>query len=194
VNVSGHGFLAEFPAAENAVQAALSIQDAFAAMFAGLPRGRNPECRMGINIGEVWADADDLYGADMSIAARLQSLADPGGVCISGTVRDAIKHKIAARYEDIGLQHVNNVPEPVHAWRVQRAARPTPATVSRDAAQDDDTMRTAYLSPTAAALTTAAFEPTVKPPAAWRSLTVSITIALLVTAAFTAWVLFLAPT
>jgi adenylate cyclase len=143
VKLTGDGFLAEFATVESAVKAALSMQDAFATMFADGPPGRRVAFRMGVNVGDVWVDSDDIYGAGVNIAARLQALAEPGSICISGAVRDAVKHKIAARFVDMGLQHVKNVAEPVHAWRVRSGTASAP-TVARE---DDDTMRTAYLSP-----------------------------------------------
>jgi dienelactone hydrolase len=143
VKLTGDGFLAEFATVESAVKAALSMQDAFATLFADAAPSRKVAFRMGVNVGDVWVDSDDIYGAGVNIAARLQALAEPGGICISGAVRDAVKHKIAARYVDMGLQHVKNVAEPVHAWRVRSGVSSAPAV----AREDDDTMRTAYLSP-----------------------------------------------
>jgi adenylate cyclase len=143
VKLTGDGFLAEFPTVETAVKAALSMQDTFATMFADAAPSRKVAFRMGVNVGDVWVDSDDIYGAGVSIAARLQALADPGGICISGAVRDAVKHKITARYVDMGLQHVKNVAEPVQAWRVRSGVSSAPVM----AREDDDTMRTAYLSP-----------------------------------------------
>ena len=95
VKLTGGGFLAEFPTVESVVKAALSMQDAFATMFADAAPGRRVAFRMGVNVGDVWVDSDDIYGAGVNVAARLQSLAEPGGICISGAVRDAVKHKVA---------------------------------------------------------------------------------------------------
>jgi class 3 adenylate cyclase/TolB-like protein/Tfp pilus assembly protein PilF len=136
VKLTGDGFLAEFSTAESAVKAALDMQAAFAAMFAAAPAQQRVAFRMGVNIGDIWVDAEDIYGAGVNIAARLESLASPGGICISGSVHDAVKHKVAARYEPMGPQRVKNVSEPIHAWRVgaveagRVAARPQHA-VSR---------------------------------------------------------------
>jgi adenylate cyclase len=119
VKLTGDGFLAEFATAENAVKASLAMQEAFAALFEAMPADRRVLFRMGINLGDIWVDAEDIYGADVNVAARLESVADPGGVCISGAVRDAVKHKIAAHYEDCGLKHVKNVSEPIHVWSIR---------------------------------------------------------------------------
>ena len=118
VKLTGDGFLAEFSTAESAVKAALEMQTAFATLFADTPAQRRVAFRMGINIGDIWVDAEDIYGAGVNVAARLESLAHAGGICISGSVYDAVKHKIAARYEAMGPQRVKNVGEPIHAWRI----------------------------------------------------------------------------
>jgi class 3 adenylate cyclase len=127
VKLTGDGFLAEFSTAESAVKAALAMQQSFAALFGHMPADNRVAFRMGVNLGDIWVDAEDIYGAGVNVAARLESLAEPGCLCISGAVHDAIKHKIAVRYEDLGLQTVKNVAEPIRAWRVRSAA---PATAS----------------------------------------------------------------
>ena len=111
----------------------------------------------------------------------------PGGICVSGAVRDAVKHKIAARYVDMGLQQVKNVAEPVHAWRVRSGGASAP-TVARE---DDDTMRTAYLSavpPPETASPTAAFQPTTTQLLRRPSFAVPAAIALLVAMAAAVWI------
>src|SRR5215471_14108458 len=133
VKLTGDGFLAEFATVESAMRAALAMQDAFRTLFAAESTERQVAFRMGVNIGDVWVDSDDIYGAGVNIAARLQALADPGGICISEAVRDAVKHKIAERYEDMGLQRVKNVAEPVHAWHIRHTD--AKSTTSRGVAQ-----------------------------------------------------------
>jgi class 3 adenylate cyclase/TolB-like protein len=118
VKLTGDGFLAEFSTVESAVKAALEMQLAFADLFADVPAERRVAFRMGINLGDIWVDAEDIYGAGVNIAARLEGLAEPGGLCISGAVYEAVKHKIAARYEPMGPQTVKHVAEPIDAWRV----------------------------------------------------------------------------
>lgn len=120
VKLTGDGFLAEFSTVESAVKAALEMQGAFAALFADLPQPR-VAFRMGVNVGDIWVDTEDIYGAGVNVAARLEGLADPGGICISGAVYDAVKHKVPARYESMGPQTVKNVSEPIHAWRIRGA-------------------------------------------------------------------------
>jgi class 3 adenylate cyclase/Tol biopolymer transport system component len=124
VKLTGDGFLAEFATVENAVKAALAMQEAFASLFAEMAADRRVAFRMGINLGDVWVDTQDIYGAGVNVAARLESLADAGGICISGAVRDAIKHKVAVQYEDRGLQQVKNVAEPIHVWSIRSERMP----------------------------------------------------------------------
>ncbi|HEY3517055.1 MAG TPA: adenylate/guanylate cyclase domain-containing protein [Gammaproteobacteria bacterium] len=135
VKLTGDGFLAEFSTAESAVKAALDMQAAFAALFADSPAQQRIAFRMGVNIGDIWVDAEDIYGAGVNVAARLESLARPGGICISGSVHDAVKHKVAARYEPMGPQRVKNVKEPILAWHIAaepgNAAVRAPRTASR---------------------------------------------------------------
>ena len=129
VKLTGDGFLAEFSTVESAVRAALSMQHMFAAMFAVLPVDRRVAFRMGVDIGDIWVDAQDVYGNGVNIAARLESLAKPGELCVSDAVHAAIKHKIAARYSDLGPQRVKNVATPVRAWRVSEATHATSTAV-----------------------------------------------------------------
>lgn len=136
VKLTGDGFLAEFSTAESAVKAALDMQAGFATLFADSPAQHRVAFRMGVNIGDIWVDAEDIYGAGVNVAARLESLAQPGGICISGSVHDAVKHKVAARYDSMGPQRVKNVQEPIHVWRIAAAetgsaAVRSPRTTSR---------------------------------------------------------------
>ena len=123
VKLTGDGFLAEFSTAENAVKAGLEMQQAFAALFADQIAERRVAFRMGVNLGDIWVDEDDIYGAGVNVAARLEALAQPGTLCISDAAYQAVRHKIAARYEPLGPQTVKNVAEPINAWRV-RAVQP----------------------------------------------------------------------
>ncbi len=121
VKLTGDGFLAEFTTAEGAVKAALGMQEALAALFSD--DEHRVAFRMGVNLGDVWVDAEDIYGAGVNVAARLEALAEPGGVRVSGAVYDAVKHKIAARYENLGAQTVKNITDPIQVWRVTSGAR-----------------------------------------------------------------------
>ena len=130
VKLTGDGFLAEFSTVESAVRAALSMQNLFTKMFAAQPTDRRVAFRMGVDIGDIWVDEQDVYGTGVNVAARLEALALPGGLCISDAVYAAVKHQIVARYEDQGQQHVKNVAAPVHVWRVSAGAQ-APATTAR---------------------------------------------------------------
>jgi adenylate cyclase len=121
VKLTGDGFLAEFSTVESAVRAALTMQEKLTAAFATQPADRRVAFRMGIDIGDIWIDQEDVYGNGVNIAARLESLATPGALCISDAVHAAVKHKIEARYEDLGPRRVKNIATPVHVWRASTA-------------------------------------------------------------------------
>ncbi len=118
VGTAGDSVLAEFASIVEAVQGAVVIQTTLKAENANLPPERKMEFRIGINLGDVMVESEQIYGDGVNIAARLESLADPGGICISGTVYDQIKNKLALRYEDLGEQMVKNIAEPVRVLRV----------------------------------------------------------------------------
>jgi adenylate cyclase len=119
VDSPGDNLLAEFASAVEAVQAAIEIQAALKQRNETLPDARKMQYRIGINVGDVVAEGERLYGDGVNIAARLESLAIPGGICISGTVYDQVKSKLALSYEDLGPQTVKNIAEPVRVYRVE---------------------------------------------------------------------------
>jgi class 3 adenylate cyclase len=116
--VIGDGILAEFPSVVDAVRCAVEIQASMLSRSFG-PSNKAITFRMGINIGDVIADGDDLYGDGVNIAARLETLSQPGGLCISGPVFDQIKNKLQLDYEDLGEQTVKNIAEPLRVYRIQ---------------------------------------------------------------------------
>ncbi len=116
--VIGDGILAEFPSVVDAVRCAVEIQSSMLNRAFG-PSAKAITFRMGINIGDVIADGDDLYGDGVNIAARLETLSQPGGLCISGPVFDQIKNKLQLDYEDLGEQTVKNIAEPLRVYRIQ---------------------------------------------------------------------------
>jgi TolB-like protein/class 3 adenylate cyclase/Tfp pilus assembly protein PilF len=132
VKLTGDGFLAEFSTAENAVRAGLEMQQAFAALFADQPAGGRVEFRMGVNLCDISVDADDIYGAGVNVAARLEALAQPGSLCISEAVYQAVNHKVEACYDALGPQSLKNVAKPINAWHVRGVQRAvaTPARMS----------------------------------------------------------------
>jgi adenylate cyclase len=118
VKLIGDGILAEFPSAVEAVECAVEIQEAMAARNADLPDERQLTFRMGINVGDVVVEEDDLYGDGVNIAARLEGLANPGGICLARNVFDQVKAKVDREFEDLGGQDIKNIAEPVHVFRV----------------------------------------------------------------------------
>jgi adenylate cyclase len=117
----GDSLMAEFHSAVNAVAAALSIQERVADANAGLPPGRQMQFRIGVTLGDVIEEKGGVFGDAVNVAARLQALAKPGGIMISGPVWDQVHAKLAARYVDAGMRHVKNIQEPVRAFEVQPA-------------------------------------------------------------------------
>ncbi|HEV8718234.1 MAG TPA: adenylate/guanylate cyclase domain-containing protein [Candidatus Binatia bacterium] len=122
VDAPGDNLLAEFASAVDAVRCATEIQRELQVRNVDLPAHRRMEFRIGINVGDVVVEGEKLYGDGVNIAARLEGLAEPGGVCISGTVHDQVENKLALSYEYMGEQVVKNIAKPVRVWRVQ--ARP----------------------------------------------------------------------
>jgi len=118
VNSAGDSVLAEFASVVEAVTCAVSIQTALRAENAELPMGRQTQFRIGVNSGDVMVEGEQIYGDGVNVAARLESLADPGCICISGTVHEQVRDKLTLAYEDRGEQAVKNIARPVHVWRV----------------------------------------------------------------------------
>src|ERR1700681_4830980 len=118
VNSAGDSVLAEFASVVEAVNGAVDIQTALKAENAKLPPERRMEFRIGVNLGDVMVEGDQIYGDGINVAARLESLAHPGGICISGKVHEEISSKLPLEYDDLGEQTVKNIARPVHVWRV----------------------------------------------------------------------------
>jgi class 3 adenylate cyclase len=118
VDSPGDNLLAEFASVVDAVRCAVEIQQELKTRNADLPPSRKMEFRIGINVGDVIVEGERIYGDGVNIAARLESLADGGGICISGIVHDQIENKLPLEYEDLGEQMVKNIARPVHVYRV----------------------------------------------------------------------------
>jgi len=121
VKHTGDGFLAEFPTATEAVRCATAMQTALGETNVGVARDTRFDFRMGINVGEIVDDTEDIYGDGVNIAARLESLAEPGGVCLSAIAHDQVKNKLDLDFEYVGAKKVKHVAEPLHHYRVRIA-------------------------------------------------------------------------
>jgi adenylate cyclase len=117
VGSAGDSVLAEFASVVDAVRCAVEIQEELKERNKDLPRDRRMEFRIGVNLGDVMEDGDTIYGDGVNIAARLEALAEPGGICISGTAYDHIENKIPLHYDFLGEQEVKNITKPVRVYR-----------------------------------------------------------------------------
>jgi len=125
VKTTGDGVLVEFPSVVAAVQCAITIQQAMAENDTDVPEDRRIQYRIGINLGDIVIDGDDILGDGVNVAARLEGLATPGSICISGNVHDQLTGKLDVAFEDAGEQTVKNVPKPVRVWHWQSDAAQT---------------------------------------------------------------------
>ena len=119
VKNTGDGLLAEFPSVVDAVRCAAEIQSGMINRNADVPEDKRILFRMGVNLGDVIVEPEDIFGDDVNIAARLEALAEPGGICISHAVRDRIGERLPYSFEDIGEQSVKNIAHPLHVYRVR---------------------------------------------------------------------------
>ena len=132
VKNTGDGFLAEFPSVVDGVRCAVEIQRGMVDREAEVPDERRIEFRVGINLGDVIAETDDIFGDGVNIAARLETLAEPGGVLISNTVFDQVRDRLPFAFEDIGEHQVKNIARPVRAYRLRDPdEKPSPASPQR---------------------------------------------------------------
>jgi TolB-like protein/class 3 adenylate cyclase len=118
-NTAGDSLVADFASAVDAVQCAVAVQDAIAKENADRSADQQMRFRIGIHVGDVMVQGDNLFGDAVNIAARLEALADPGGICISGTVQDQIGTKLALSFTDLGEQNVKNIAHPIRAYQVR---------------------------------------------------------------------------
>ncbi len=118
VKLMGDGLLAEFPSVVEAVQCASDIQQAMADLEPEVSDDRRIRLRIGVNLGDIIVEGPDIYGDGVNLAARLEGLAEPGGICVSRTVFKHVKGKVDLIFEDLGERQVKNIPEPVRVYRV----------------------------------------------------------------------------
>src|SRR6202035_3601481 len=119
VKTTGDGMLVEFPSVVDAVRCAAEVQRGIIDREAGISDGRRIRFRVGINLGDVIVDDDDIFGDGVNVAARLEALSDPGGCCISRMVRDQIRDKLTYAFEDLGEQSVKNIARPVRVYALR---------------------------------------------------------------------------
>ena len=115
---AGDGVVAEFPSVVEAIRCGVEIQNEIAERNASVPEGERMQFRIGVNLGDVIAEDNHYYGTGVNVAARLEQLAEPGGICISQTVYDQVRKIVEIPFEDIGERHLKNIAEPVHVYRV----------------------------------------------------------------------------
>ena len=119
VKTTGDGLLGEFASVVDAVRFAVEIQREMAERNADVPSDRRIEFRIGINVGDIIIDESDIFGDGVNVAARLEALAAPGGICVSRMVRDQVRDKLDLAFEDVGEQQVKNIARPVRAYRLR---------------------------------------------------------------------------
>jgi adenylate cyclase len=136
---TGDGALMEFGSAVDGVSCAVELQNAMAEANQGLPDERRIMLRIGVNLGDVLVDGDDRFGDGVNIAARIEGLASPGGICISGTVYEHVHRQLKLDVADLGLQTLKNIDRPVRAFRIL-TGREAPAAPSPTAASEKPTI------------------------------------------------------
>src|SRR5947208_5331315 len=133
VKLTGDGMLVEFPSVGSAVACAVEVQRGMQERNADVPGDRRIQFRIGINLGDVIVERDDIYGDGVNVAARLESIATPGGIAISHSVRDHVGNRLDLVFEDLGEQQLKNIERPIRVYNVSvenSAARPTQDTSS----------------------------------------------------------------
>jgi adenylate cyclase len=130
VKTTGDGLLVEFASAVDAARCAVEVQRGVAAQNAAVPQDTRIEFRIGIHVGDIIIDDNDIFGDGVNIAARLEGIAEPGGVCISDDAQRQVRGKVEVTFDDMGSQNLKNISEPMRAWRVRldgNAPATTPA-------------------------------------------------------------------
>src|SRR5215471_7818378 len=118
IKTTGDGMLVEFHSVTEALRCAVEFQERMARRNRDMPASRALLYRIGINLGDVIVEGDDILGEGVNVAARLESIAQPGGICISAAVRDQVGDRLEVGYEDLGDQYVKNISRPIRVFRV----------------------------------------------------------------------------
>jgi adenylate cyclase len=119
VKTTGDGLLVEFASVVDAMRCAVKVQHEMAERNVGVPEERRIQFRIGINLGDIIKDGRDIYGDGVNVAARLEALAEPGGICVNRVVRDQVRDKLDFAFEDAGEQRVKNIARPLRVYRVR---------------------------------------------------------------------------
>ena len=130
-NTAGDSVLVDFASAVDAVQCAVEVQEAISKANADRPAGEQMRFRIGVHVGDIIVRGDNLFGDAVNIAARLEALAEPGGICVSGSVRDQIGTKLPLSFTDLGEQQVKNIAQPIKAYRISGETSPTATPAAR---------------------------------------------------------------
>ncbi|MCW5731424.1 MAG: alpha/beta fold hydrolase, partial [Alphaproteobacteria bacterium] len=117
VKTTGDGLLLEFPSVVDAMECVVSVQRAMAAREAGRPEAERIRYRVGVHLGDIVVDGSDILGDGVNIAARLEALAEPGGICVSDLVRQSVEGRLGLDFEDLGERALKNIGKPIHVWR-----------------------------------------------------------------------------
>ena len=117
VRIAGDGLLLEFASAVAAVRCAVEIQRAMVERNTHVPQERRIEFRIGINVGDIIVDGSDMWGDGVNVAARLEALAEPGGICISGRVQEDVRGRVDVAFQDMGERRLKNIAHPVRVYR-----------------------------------------------------------------------------
>jgi class 3 adenylate cyclase/TolB-like protein len=128
VKTTGDGLLLEFPSVVDAVRCAVDMQRGMAERNSSKAPDQRIDFRIGINVGDIIIDGDDIFGDGVNVAARLQALAEPGGICVSRVVRDQVLDKLSFTFDELGAQQVKNIARPIEVYRVDIASGTSPAT------------------------------------------------------------------
>jgi TolB-like protein/class 3 adenylate cyclase len=120
VKTTGDGLLTEFPSVVDAVECAVAVQTVMSERNEGVPQDRRMLFRIGINLGDILIEGDDILGDGVNVAARLEGIAEPGGICISASAHDQVRGKVAVEFTDLGEQELKNIARPVRAYAVVR--------------------------------------------------------------------------
>jgi class 3 adenylate cyclase len=126
---AGDAILAEFQSVTAAVDSAIEFQRQMSARNDGLAEDHRLEFRIGVNLGEVIHDRDDIYGDGVNLAARIQELADPGGTCVSGSVHEQVGGRVDQVFDDLGYRKVKNIAQPIHVYRIHPSEDPSDAEI-----------------------------------------------------------------